>query len=257
MSFFELSKKVAEIQFTNRDLHLLYRGQPVDYKTKNKGASLLKASIFRLEGGKLPTSAVIRNRFKLLRQKERELLIEYNQYKKAKLPGVERLRRYRSIRWAILQHYDVCATPLLDVTQSLRVAASFAMLSNQSEEGFIYVFGVPSVSGAVTASSEAGLQILRLSSACPPDAARPHLQEGYLLGEYPELSDLDEHNTYEYHELDFGRRLVAKFKFNPFDFRDSGKFVPLDNTDFFPNVIDDPLREICEKVISNTNKKSA
>ncbi len=39
------------------------------------------------------------------------------------------------LRWAILQHYEVCRTPLLDVTQS--IAASFASMVNGDER---YVF---------------------------------------------------------------------------------------------------------------------
>ena len=56
----------------------------------------------------------------------------------------------------------------LDVTHSLRVAASFASHENDTDEAFVFVFGVPNLSGAVTASSEAGLQIIRLSSVMSP-----------------------------------------------------------------------------------------
>jgi hypothetical protein len=80
--------------------------------------------------------------------------------------------------WAILQHYEVCDTPLLDVTNSLRVAASFATNNPAAEGPVLYVLGVPSLSGSITASSEQGLQIIRLSSICPPEARRPYFQEG-------------------------------------------------------------------------------
>ena len=49
------------------------------------------------------------------------------------------------------------------------------------------MLGVPNLSGAITASAEAGLQIVRLSSVCPPSAVRPHIQEGYLLGDLEAL----------------------------------------------------------------------
>jgi hypothetical protein len=49
----------------------------------------------------------------------------------------------------------------------------------------LYVIGVPNISGAISASAEAGLQVIRLSSVCPPSAIRPNVQEGYLVGEYP------------------------------------------------------------------------
>ena len=260
-SFFELAKKVAEIQFMNRDLHFLFRGQTEDHKTKKRGASLLKAEIFRLNAHKphnaknrVPSPGDMTVRFELLGRMERELVAGYE---KAKLPGIERLKRYRAVRWAILQHYDVCATPLLDVTQSLRVATSFAMLNNETKEAFLFVFGVPNISGATTASSEAGLQILRLASVCPPDAVRPHLQEGYLLGAYPDLSDLDDRDPHEYHELDFGRRLVAKFRFNPSDLSNDDRFVRLKEADLYPKSDDDLLRKICADLGSNAKGNRA
>jgi hypothetical protein len=118
------------------------------------------------------------------------------------------------VRWALIQHYDICPTPFLDVTSSLRVAASFAS-GDSSELGYVYVFGVPNVSGAVTASAEAGVQVLRLSGICPPTGCRPHFQEGYLLGEYPELDSFDQKAHYDHQEVDFCRCLVAKFSFRP------------------------------------------
>jgi hypothetical protein len=102
----------------------------------------------------------------------------------------------------------------LDVTHSLRIAASFAS-ANDNREAFVFVLGVPNLSGAVTASAEACLQIIRLSSVCPPSAVRPHIQEGYLLGEYPEMGGIDQKQHYKHYETDFGRRLVAKFRFEP------------------------------------------
>ena len=44
---------------------------------------------------------------------------------------------------------------------------------------------------------------------------RPHFQEGYLLGEYPELYEFSQKRHYKHSEMDFGRRLVAKFRIDP------------------------------------------
>src|SRR5206468_364868 len=131
------------------------------------------------------------------------------EYMAENLLGVKRLKRHRVLRWAILQHYEVCLTPLLDVTHSLRIAASFASI-NMPDKVYLFVLGVPNLSGAVTASAESGLQIIRLSSVCPPSAVRPHIQEGYLLGEYPEMAEFEQKANYFHYEIDFGRRLVAK-----------------------------------------------
>lgn len=250
--YLELARKVAELQFLNRDHVLLFRGQSKDHLT-TKGNSMLKASIFRHEGKKVPSRAVLERRFDTLLRAEK-LLVEA--YGAAKLKGLERLRRQRLIRWSILQHYEICKTPLLDVTHSLRVASSFATDGNDGSEAYLYAFGVPNLSGAITASSEAGLQIVRLSSACPPDAVRPHIQEGYLVGEYPEIPDYAQQSHYPFHEMDFGRRLVAKFRFNPKSFWALEHYQPAPHDALYP-IADDPLLEIAEEIIATLNKEVA
>jgi hypothetical protein len=111
------------------------------------------------------------------------------------------------------------------------------------------VLGVPNISGAITASAEAGLQVVRLSSVCPPAALRPHLQEGYLLGEYPEVSGYDQKELYEHHEIDFGRRLVTKFRFNPDEFWEhSGSFPAVARRALYPSEANDPLYRLCLEV---------
>ena len=210
-SYPDLAKKIAELQFLNPEHVLLFRGQSADYCTA-RGESMLKPGSFRLEGGKSLNAAILGSRFLKLRRAEAELV---ERCRVKKLVGVDRIQRYRILRWAVLQHYEVCPTPLLDVTQSLRNAASFASHDNAGNTAYVFVLGVPNLSGAVTSSSEAGLQVLRLASACPPDAVRPHLQEGYLLGDYPEIADYEQNVHYPLDKMDFGRRLLAKFSFDP------------------------------------------
>lgn len=243
-SYFDLAKKVAELQFLNRDHVLLFRGQGRDFRT-TKNNSMLKASIFRLNGKNVPSKGVLQKRFKILRGAETELVTRYTS---EKLKGYDRVKRHRTIRWAILQHYEVCETPLLDVTHSLRIAASFASSNNGTKEAYVFAFGVPNLSGAVTASSEAGLQVIRLSSACPPDAVRPHIQEGYLLGEYPEITDFEENAQYRYYEMDFGRRLIAKFRFNPETFWKSENYPKASDAALYPGEHRDPLLQIATEI---------
>ena len=252
-SYFELAKKVAELQFLNREHVLLFRGQSQDYRTTQKN-SMLKATIFRLEGGRRPNELVLEKRFEKLRSAERELAIRCEA---EELQGHHRVIRYRIIRWAILQHYEVCATPLLDVTHSLRIAASFASNGNDTDDAFVFAFGVPNLSGAVTASSEAGLQIVRLSSACPPDAVRPHIQEGYLLGEYPEMVDYQQKSLYDDYEMDFGRRLIAKFRFNPSIFWNNKNYPRASEAALYPAEHRDPLLQIANEIRNSINKDTA
>lgn len=239
-SYVDLAKKVAALQFLNREHVLLFRGQSKDYRTP-AGLTTMKPTIFRpLRKGINPSTNALRNRFGTLKTAEARLLALYQG---EDLVGADRLARHRLLRWSILQHYDVCRTPLLDVSQSLRVAASFATGADDAD-AFVYVLGVPNLSGAVTASSEASMQIVRLSSACPPSAMRPHFQEGYLLGEYPEIADVSPTGSYQQGEMDFGRRIVAKFRFRPSRFWRSDTFPRVALKALYPTGTRDPLEAL-------------
>ena len=235
-SYLELATKIAELQFLNRDHVLLFRGQGSDHRNVKHNSSL-KPTLFRGQRSGNPDRATLVARYEALARAE-ALLIEH--YRAAGFLGIERLRRHRILRWSILQHYEVCTTPLLDVTHSIRIAASFASLA-ATETAYVYVLGVPNLSGAVTASAEAGLQIIRLSSVCPPSAVRPHIQEGYLLGEYPDMAGHEQKENYFHYEIDFGRRLVAKFAFNPASFWKNDNFPQVAKTALYPAARNDPL----------------
>lgn len=244
-SYLELATKVAELNFLNRDYVLLYRGQDIEYKDSNRRTTL-KPCLFRPKTtpDRVPPQSTLESRFYKLSTAER-LLIEH--YERMGFDEVDRLKRQRILRWSILQHYQVSSTPLLDVTSSLRIAASFASIDNETRRAFLYVLGVPNLSGAITASAESGLQIVRLSSVCPPAALRPHIQEGYLLGEYPDMAGYDQKQHYHHYEIDFGRRLLAKFRFNPRTFWKDDNFPMVAKTALYPNN-NDPLFQLAQLV---------
>ena len=229
-SYLELAGRIAELQYRNQNYVLLFRGQSHDWKTA-KGSTTLKPTIFRpLPPDNIAKHGAIEKRFNTLLSGEESLIKGFQELNKL---GRQRVTRERLLRWSILQHYEVCATPLLDVTHSLRIAASFASLE-PATEAFVYVLAVPYLSGAVTANSESGLQIVRLASICPPAAIRPHIQEGYLLGEYPEMVGLTQAKHYEAFEMDFGRRIIAKFRFDPSTFWDDKTFPPIPKAALYP-----------------------
>jgi hypothetical protein len=244
-NYWTLAKKVAALQFYNRDFVLLFRGQAADYRNK-QGNTSIKPSLLRGNSPiDLPTNASLAARFSKLERAEKALVAEYDQ---AGFAGLKRLQRQRILRWAILQHYQVCDTPLLDVTQSLRIAASFAS-EKTTEQGYVLVIGVPNVSGAITASAEAGLQIVRLASVCPPTAVRPHIQEGYVVGEYPDFSTVEQKKHYTHFEMDFGRRLIAKFTFEPNPFwTKSGSFPKVPLRALYPKAPRDPLCDLADRI---------
>lgn len=244
-NYVDLATKVAELQFRNRDFVLMFRGQSGDFKN-GSGYTSLKPTLLRASSSnRVPTEATLNTRFNKLIAAEKALVVEYE---RAGLLGRERLERQRILRWAILQHYEVCPTPLLDVSQSLRVAASFASHHAQ-REAFVFVLGIPNISGAITASAEAGIQIVRLASVCPPTAVRPHLQEGYLLAEYPDCASAEQKLLYSHAEMDFGRRLIAKFRFEPDKFWEkSGHFPKVGESALYPRSSLDAMCALAEKV---------
>jgi hypothetical protein len=245
-SYFDLARKVAELQFRNPSHVLLFRGQSCDYK--EFGQTSLKPRIFRPSTGETspPDQATLNKRFNWLTEAEQKLSERYRE--DVGRLGNSLIRRHRIVRWSVLQHYEVCRTPLLDVTHSLRIAASFASLKQNVHETFIFILAVPQLSGAITVNIEAGVQMVRLTSVCPPSALRPHFQEGYLLGEYPDVDDFDQKGLYRAEEIDFGLRLVAKFKFDPAAFWRPPNFSRVERPALYVDPARDPIFELTDKI---------
>jgi hypothetical protein len=83
---------------------------------------------------------------------------------------------------------------------------------------------------------------------------RPHIQEGYLLGEYPQMAGIDQKQHYKHYEIDFGRRLVAKFRFEPEKFwTSSSDFSRICAQALYPK--DDPLLDLTEAIKKAVNEK--
>ncbi|PJJ80832.1 FRG domain-containing protein [Brevirhabdus pacifica] len=240
-NYLDLADKIAEVQYLNPEYVLVFRGQSADHTDENKMTSI-RPGIFRGRDSTV-TRSPIEARFEKLRRAEK-LLIE--KWLDAPVAGNEKIKKYRILRWSILQHYEICETPLLDVTYSLRVAASFASLHDDSH-GYVFALGVPNISGTVTTDMEAGLQTVRLSSVCPPQARRPHIQEGYLLGEYPDISVYAEKQNYSSFEVDFGRRLLAKFKFEKRTFWSRNTFPQISRQALYPNS-DDTFMAVAKQI---------
>ena len=208
-SYSELISKLAQLAFNNPDFVLLMRGQSREHMEDSK-TTLFPTIYRRPSHGPDFYSSELEDRYALLKRNEERLyhILRSTAY-------WDRVGRSDIARWAILQHYEVCPTPLLDVTQSALVACSFAFLGNQTANAnhfFLYVLGVPQINGSITVSPNHSLQVVRLSSVCPPETLRPYFQEGYLIGNYPNVDTLDEKMRYDRSEMDCAKRLIAKFK---------------------------------------------
>lgn len=236
-SYTDLIMRVAQLSILNKDYIMLFRGQTADYKNKG-GASTFYPTIFRVAPDKkILSQDDIHRRFMVLEQSGRLLLEALEAHK---IEGYEQIRDRELVRWSILQHYQVCGTPLFDLTQSLLVACSFATRANHTKHGYVYVFGLPHATGRITRNSEHDIILIRLLGIAPPSASKPLYQEGYLVG--------TEEITYLYRsksELDFNRRLIAKFQIplRP-SFWDGG-FAELSKSVLDPS---DLIENICEGI---------
>src|SRR5258708_4749838 len=108
-TFRALVEHVARSAYANRDELLFFRGQNKDYQSKG-GAKALDPPIYR-EDALAPRE--LQYRFELLDQAGQLLA---DKFKRAGIEGYRELRHKRYIQWSILQHYEVLATPLLDLT---------------------------------------------------------------------------------------------------------------------------------------------
>lgn len=236
----ELVQDVAQILFHNRDMVMYYRGHDLDYKD-NDGKTTILPSIYRRK----PTEKklMLKDNFSKLNVKVEELKKEFRD-STIKLAGTSIIHKYPEIGWSLLQHYEVCGTPLIDVTHSLHVACSFAIDKNKGSTGIIYVLGMPWQTDTICYKTYEELVLIKLLGICPPQAQRPFFQEGYLAGPFPNYK-LDD--TSRVPQFDFARRLIAKFEI-PIGTRDfwGDGFGPIPHDKLYQD--NDPIRKLCERI---------
>jgi len=234
-SFQDLIQHVARLAVLNKDCVFYYRGQDRDYG-KGSGSSSLYPTIYR--GAQVHRQDIL-NRFALLDQASsalRQAVVRH------KLEGHDEVRK-RLVQWSLLQHYGVCATPLLDLTSSLRIGCNFALLNPDPPEPTVYVCGLPYTTGRISVNSEHDTVNVRLLGICPPAALRPLLQEGHVVGTYEVTADYANKS-----ELDFCGRLIAKFSL-PMSTTFRREVAGFDREELFPST--DPLLSIAEEVRSS------
>lgn len=232
-TYSELRQLIAKLSYVNKDFILFFRGQKNDYKNRF-GKSSFYPSMYR---GEPLNPEELKFRWEKLHSASK-LLVKSIENKKL---TDKTLKRKKLIQWSILQHYEVTETPLIDVTQSLKVACSFASLTNDSDYGYIFVFGLPYYTNRISVNSEHYLTNIRLISIAPPEALRPYFQEGFLIGE-DEFSE----TYYEKSEFDLNNRLIAKFRFpNNADFWGDSERM-FSKKDLYPE--NDPIELICSEI---------
>lgn len=179
-SYEEAVAIAAHLASEHRGSMLFFRGQTADHRDADDRTNLY-STLFRSPKGKVALRAEeleIRGRALDARV---EAILRYR--KELGLPG--RSHRHLETAIALIQHYGLAPTPLLDVTLSLRVAASFALPSREAERGVVYVLALPYPTASISHFTDQDMVLVRLSAICPYDAKRPHFQEGWLVGKYP------------------------------------------------------------------------
>lgn len=234
-SFYDLIMEIAELSYRNPDVMLFYRGQNNNY-TKNNIATLYP-TIYRATD-----KSNINFDFKVLNEASIKLIAALKADERIDSEELKEIRKIKLLQYSILQHYEVCKTPLLDLTQSIKVACSFAILNNKNDIGYIYVLGLPYINGRISVDSEEYITNVRLLSISSSAAKRPFFQEGYLV-QTEFASDIE--NNIKMDELDFNRRLLAIYKFKN-DQQFWGEERPISENTLYPN--NDIMKEICNKI---------
>jgi hypothetical protein len=175
-SFQSLVCGVAELGYRNHRYNLLFRGQDKDDKDKN-GKTRIYSNIYRPKGSRL--SKIQRDE----RYQKLKMAVSALSDARNRLGVHSLLNDYDEYYIALIQHYQLCRTPMIDLTSSLLVAASFALEKN--ETGYVFVFGMPHPHGSISHFIDDSLVLVKLQNVCPPEALRPHFQEAYLAGKLP------------------------------------------------------------------------
>lgn len=235
-TFHDLIMEIAELSYKNPDVMLFYRGQNNNYvKSKKTQNATLYPTIYRSNGEK-----DIKFEFDILEQASSTLMKELENNSSVDKEEIKELKKIKLLQYSILQHYEVCKTPLLDLTQSIKVACSFAILDNKDKTGYIYVLGMPYVNGRISVDSEDYITNVRLLSISSSSSKRPFFQEGYLVQtEFASNADIEKG------ELDFNRRIVAIYKFkNTKTFWGSER--PIERENLYPE--EDTMKDICDRL---------
>ena len=242
-SFSELLHAVAFLGSMNKRLTLFYRGQAKDLDP----LPVLFRDSWWCSQSKRSFNLTWKNREGYWNELSKIGSLVFEICHKLGVPRWRGLKDIREVQWSVIQHYGLWPTPLIDLTSSLRVAASFALSlklgnPNNPNAGFLYVLGMPYSTGSISYSVDENIVLARLQSACPPIAKRPHYQEGFLVGRFPLYFPDKEAGD----KSRLKRRLVAKFALH-----DEGSFW----NDNFPLVKEDALLPTDDALIDELSKK--
>jgi hypothetical protein len=198
-TFTGLVRNVARVASLRHGDFIFYRGQTHDWRSKS-GKTTIYPTLFRPPAG----ATALRTAEVVARKQTLDDAIAKIRARYRELGHTNELWRYREFATALLQHYELVATPMVDLTTSLHVAASFARGAGGDGAGVVYVIAMPYPTETLSLYPRYGMALARLQSLCPPDARRPQFQEGWLVGRMPLTAEKTPDD-------DLGGRVVAKY----------------------------------------------
>lgn len=241
-SYRDLTELVAQIAIANPHYQLYFRGQSDYYTIGSLGTHSLCPSLWRgLDVNSKEYQTSLSRRCQQLFKAGEVLVREYESFKHRETETEELLLNNPLTRWAVLQHYELCnnlcGTPMLDISQSLRVAASFALLGKNAE-GYLYVLGMPYQREMFSVDSISGITSVSLLGAMPSAAIRPYVQSGYLAIDndwwrlYALDNEPDHHKSYH---VNFAERIISCLRIGGDEFWDDSSNGIISSDALYPN----------------------
>jgi hypothetical protein len=89
----------------------------------------------------------------------------------------------------LCQHYNLCATPHLDVTEDFEIAYAFAKHKDM-DKGFLFLIRTPRCPHLINVFFEENLYAINLQKIALLQTERPRVQQAWSLSFYPEISTL-------------------------------------------------------------------
>jgi hypothetical protein len=209
-TYSELMDMVSKLAYFNRRYVLFFRGQDKEYRIGDRFPTIYP-NFFREMLFHKGTEKQIKEN---LEKKQEELKLK-NHNRNPRFHGAYSIWESLHVRWALLQHYQICPTPLIDLTQSLHVAVSFALEDsnlneNKLKTGVIYVLALPWPAKNYHNNKEEDIYLVRLAGISPPQAKRPYRQEAFAAMS----QDVDNEEIYDFEKHNFANRMICKFEIN-------------------------------------------
>ena len=222
-TYWDLVQQVARLISFNTRYQFYFRGHDRLTRLPNGMGNTVTPLIWR-SGDEDATEAERERAFcdlkDELRDKSERLRQAYRRHPDSSSHIINLMDEGPLVQWALLEHYECCPTPLLNVTRSLHVASSFALMprdgsrSDADVTGYIVVLGLPHQREAITTNQRQGILNLELLGITPHNAMRPLMQDAYLACSFDWWRTFcdDPYSFGQGDAIDFSGRIAAIFE---------------------------------------------